>query len=157
MGAKTSVGVWSLYLTYGKLPRVPSGNEHEILGGSSCRSRSSKLSRASCASPGTCRLQRFLGVGGSGRSPLESADPQVRRAERRGETKGGKYGLGGSERDSGRWGLGWSTMPLAQPGPLRFSRSSVLESLLLLQGSRWLHVRPPKRILGLQGSTPNTF
>ena len=69
-----------------KLPGVPSGHEHKFLGGSRCRFRSPKLTRASGASPGTCRLQRFLGVGGSGRSPLESADPQVRRAGRRGET-----------------------------------------------------------------------
>ena len=34
------------------------------------------------ASHDTFRRQRFLGVGGSGRSPLESADPQVRRAGR---------------------------------------------------------------------------
>ena len=32
------------------------------------------------ASHDTFRRQRFLGVGGSGRSPLESADPLVRRA-----------------------------------------------------------------------------
>ena len=33
------------------------------------------LSTASGASPGTSRLRLFFGVGGSGRSPLESADP----------------------------------------------------------------------------------
>ena len=38
------------------------------------------LSTVFGASHDTFRRHRFLGVGGSGRSPLESADPQVRRA-----------------------------------------------------------------------------
>ena len=63
----------------------PSGHENEFLGGSSRRFRSPKLTRASGAPQRPCRLQCSLGVGGSGRSPLESADPQVRRAGRRGK------------------------------------------------------------------------
>ena len=62
----------------------------------------------------------FFGVGGSGRSPLESADPQVRRAERRGETESGKLWLGRLGKGFRAVGAGVDTGPHSSAGPPRF-------------------------------------
>ena len=64
-------------------------------------------------------LDLFLGVGGSGRSPL---NPPTRRSggwSSEGKLIVGNYSLGGSEKGSGRWGLVGPSGPLTQAGSLK--------------------------------------
>ena len=59
---------------------------------------------------------RFFGVGGSGRRPFESADPQAQRAGRLGKLGVRNLGLGGSESSTGGWGC---RLPEGPKGPQR--------------------------------------
>ena len=79
----------------------------------------------------------LFGVGGSGRRPVNPPTPRsgVRRGE--GKLNVGNCGLGGSERGSGRWGLGSAVVPIAQSPPSDFRGALIYNHYFCLRGLQW--------------------
>ena len=105
------------------------------------------------ASQDTFRRQRFLGVGGSGRSPLESADPRVRRVGRRWDTARGKRCSGKLRNQYRGVGAGVSSSTISSGGVLESVQLSWIFDVGTFRGTPRALLAPP----GGSGEAPDSL